>query len=171
MPLPLSVKTVIRSERRSLRLNNVQAAFSLVEVVLAIGVMSFAMMAVLGTLPVGLKSSQQSRVQVASANIARQLQAELQQISFDKDSSDVLNMQTLKDNPFYFTLEGTRTTKPADAYYEASFVVNDISLPGLPIAQNNARNVTVTLAYPLSTAQADRQKTVFALLLARQKTD
>lgn len=146
-------------------------AFSLVEVVLAIGVVSFAMMAMLGTLPVGLKSSQQSRSQVATANIARQLQGELQQLSFSAASADTLTVQNLAGTPFYFTLEGTRTTDVAEAYYEASFAVNGLTLPGLAVDPANARSVTVTLSHPMAAPAENRQETVFALLLAKQKTD
>lgn len=146
-------------------------AFSLVEVVLAIGVVSFAMMAMLGTLPVGLKSSQQSRSQVATANIARQLQGELQQISFNTTSTDTLTVQNLAGTPYYFTLEGTQTTDLADAYYEASFAVGGVNLPGLAVDPTNARSVTVTLTHPVGAPVANRQQTIFALLLAKQKTD
>ena len=145
-------------------------AFSLVEVVLAIGVVSFAMMAVLGTLPVGLKSSRESRGQVATANIARQIQGELQQISFRTDSADTLTVQNLADTPFYFTLEGTRTGAD-QAYYIASFAVADVSLPGLSIDPANARRVTVTVSHPADAAPEDRQESIFSLLLAKQKTD
>jgi uncharacterized protein (TIGR02598 family) len=146
-------------------------AFSLVEVVLAIGVVSFAMMAMLGTLPVGLKSAQESRSQVATANIARQLQGELQQISFNAASSDTLTVQNLAGTPYYFTLEGTRTTDMADAYYEASFSVGGVNLPGLTVDPINARKVTVTLSHPMGTPVANRQTNAFTLLLAKQKTD
>ena len=146
------------------------AGFSLVEVVLAIGVVSFAMMAVLGTLPVGLKSSRESRGQVATANIARQIQGELQQISFRPDSSDSLTVQNLAETPFYFSLEGTRTDA-AGAYYVASFAVSGVTLPGLSIDPANARRVTVTVSHPADAAPAERQESVFSLLLAKQKTD
>jgi uncharacterized protein (TIGR02598 family) len=145
-------------------------AFSLVEVVLAIGVVSFAMMAMLGTLPVGLKSSQQSRGQVATANIARQLQGELQQISFAGASQDTLTVETLADQSLYYSLEGTKTDA-GSAYYVANFAVTNVALPGLSIDPSRARNVTVTLSYPANASEGDRQQSVFSLLLAKQKTD
>lgn len=144
--------------------------FSLVEVVLAIGVVSFAMMAMLGTLPIGLKSSQQSRGQVATANIARQLQGELQQISFRTDSEDTLTIGNLPATPLYYSLDGTRTSQQ-DAYYVASFAVNGVSVPGLAIQPEHARSVTVTLSYPAGVAPQEQQQSIFSLLLAKQKTD
>lgn len=152
----------------STRLAN-KRAFSLVEVVLAIGVVSFSMMAMVGVLPIGLRSAQESNAQVAMANIGRQLQGELQQISFSTDSSDPLNISSLSSSPYYYTLEGLKTTSAADRYYEAKFDVANAKLSGAPFSTANARTVTVTLSYPLSAPEANRQTSVFSLLLAKQK--
>jgi uncharacterized protein (TIGR02598 family) len=160
----------MRIQRSPISKSRSSKAFSLVEVVLAIGVVSFAMMAMLGTLPVGLKSSQQSRGQVATANISRQLQGELQQISFNQGSTDELTVQNLDQSSLYYSLEGTKTDL-AGAYYVASFAVNGVTAPGLPIDPSHARNVKVTLSYPANAAPEDRQQSVFSLLLAKQKTD
>ncbi len=146
-------------------------AFSLIEVVLALGLVSFAMMAVVGTLPVGLRSSQQSRTQIATANIARQIQGELQQISFSSSTSDKFSMANLKDTPFYFSQDGTRLDESTDAYYEAEFGITDITAPGLSVKDTNARSVKVTISYPASVARSNRQEVVYSLLLAKQKND
>lgn len=45
------------------------SGFSLIEVVLAIGIVSFALLAVVGLLPVGMKSTQSAREQIAAANV------------------------------------------------------------------------------------------------------
>jgi uncharacterized protein (TIGR02598 family) len=45
------------------------SGFSLVEVVLALGIASFALLAVVGLLPVGMKSAQDAREQAAAANV------------------------------------------------------------------------------------------------------
>lgn len=148
----------------------VAKAFSLIEVVLALGIVSFAMMAVVGTLPVGLRSSQQSRSQIAAANIARQIQGDLQQISFQNNSSDALTIEKLPDNPFYFSQDGTRSEE-RDAYYVANFTLNQVTAPGLSVNSSNARSVKVSITYPASVAQANRQEVVYSLLLAKQKND
>lgn len=148
-----------------------QRAFSLVEVVLAIGVVSFAMMAMVGVLPVGLRSAQESHSQVAMANIARQLQGELQQISFRSDSTNALTIYSLTNSPLYYTLEGTKTTSSTDGYYLARFDVNNAQVSGSSFSGSNARRVTVTLTYPRSAPEANRQQSVFSLLLAKQKSD
>ena len=45
------------------------SGFSLIEVVLAIGIVSFALLAVVGLLPVGMKSSQNAKEQAAAAYV------------------------------------------------------------------------------------------------------
>lgn len=145
-------------------------AFSLIEVVLALGIVSFAMMAVVGTLPVGLRSSQQSRSQIAAANIARQIQGDLQQISFRSSVADKLTIENLPSNPFYFSQDGTRSEQ-RDAYYVANFTLNDVTAPGLSVNSSNARSVKVSISYPANIAQANRQEVIYSLLLAKQTTD
>lgn len=156
---------------RRVRSNRRTKAFSLVEVVLAIGVVSFAMMAMLGTLPVGLKSVRESRGQVTTANIVRQLQGELQQLSFKADSTDDFSVEKLEDKSFFFSLDGTRMEETAGPYYKASFSVNGVTAPGMTVDPANARSVKVTVSYPMNAAPGDRQESVYSLLLAKQKTD
>lgn len=55
-------------------------AFSLVEVTLALGVSSFCLVALLGLVPVGLKSNQFTREQAAALNVARSLLTDLQNV-------------------------------------------------------------------------------------------
>lgn len=57
-------------------------AFSLVEIVLAIGICSFALLAMLGTLPIGLSSLQDSAARTVSSNIVRGMSAEFRQLDF-----------------------------------------------------------------------------------------
>jgi len=49
--------------------NSASAAFSLIEVTLAIGIVSFALLAVVGLLPVGLRSVKNANEQAAAANV------------------------------------------------------------------------------------------------------
>ncbi len=57
-------------------------AFSLVEVTLAIAVLSFAMLALMGTLPVGLGSLNQSMARTVVSNILRGVSSEVRQSDF-----------------------------------------------------------------------------------------
>jgi len=55
-----------------------KTAFSLVEVTLALGIAAFALVAIFGLLPIGLKSNQTSLEQTAAAAIASGIVADLQ---------------------------------------------------------------------------------------------
>lgn len=65
------------------------AAFSLVEVTLAIGILSFAFVAVFGMLPVGLQTFRDSSDKTVTTRIAQQLLAEVQQTPFNNISGMV----------------------------------------------------------------------------------
>lgn len=56
------------------------AAFSLVEVTLALGVAAFALVAIFGLLPVGLDSDQAATAQSAATNIGTEIVADLHEI-------------------------------------------------------------------------------------------
>ena len=62
------MKTLISSKAR---------AFALIEVSLALGITGFALVAILGLLPVGLDSNRNSAAQTAAANIATQIEGDL----------------------------------------------------------------------------------------------
>ncbi|HSI82913.1 MAG: hypothetical protein ACAI35_11825 [Candidatus Methylacidiphilales bacterium] len=57
------------------KLNSTTVAFSLVEVVLALGIISFSLIAIMGVLAVGLQTSRESSDQIQAANITSLLMA------------------------------------------------------------------------------------------------
>lgn len=65
------------------------AAFSLVEVVLAIGIFSFAILAVVGLLPVGLKSVKNASEEAAAANVVARICSAVR----DASTTDGTNFQ------------------------------------------------------------------------------
>jgi uncharacterized protein (TIGR02598 family) len=152
--------------------------FSLVEVVLAIGVAAFSLLPVVGSLPVGLESVQEAMVQAAKANICRELRGELQQISF-KSGSDVstVRIDSLASVKYFYTREGMMVSgsTSTNAYYEASFAVGDGSYSkqdgDFTFQSVNARNITVVLSYPLYAPSANRKQTTFSLFAAKQKSN
>lgn len=159
------------------RLPRASAGFSLVEVVLSIGVVSFAMLTILGTLPVGIQSVQDSLEQQAKAAISQQIRSVLQQIPFDASQAPDFNIQTLKSTHYYYTREGMETTQ-SGAYYRAEFEVADAEVQGVAGAgdiatflADNAQQVTVTLHYPQDAPPASQKKVVFSLFSARQKNN
>ena len=132
------------------------AAFSLVEITLALGVAAFCLIAVLGMLPVGLKT-QQASVQQTTANsiisqIFTDLRADLRlppgQVSHEDESGFNLhghwaNLYT--PDTLYFTQEGKQTgsvngSPPADAVFRATITYNQLP----PTQTTSLANITVS---------------------------
>lgn len=139
--------------------------FSLVEIVLAIGITSFALIATLGLLPVGLNTLRESSTQTAVANISQYVRGELQQISFNPSTS--FNVQNLNSTTYYFTRDGVKTDANS-GYYLAKFDLTNGSVGGNTFDSTSAQNIKVTLSYPATAAAAARKTVVFSLFAARQ---
>lgn len=90
--------------------------FSLVEVVLALGVMSFALTSMLAILPTGLNIFRESVEASARADILRKLTSELQQTSF----KDVQSTSAMR----YFTDEGLEVTDDANGFFGMTYSVS-----------------------------------------------
>jgi len=149
-----------------------RSAFSLVEVALAVGIVSFAMLGVMGTLSVGLQSVRDSINETAKANIAGHLRGELQHIPFDDEADN--NISDLTGKEYFYSRDGLLTTSTdARAYYKAVFKVSDgivSSSDGASSFQKgSARNVTVTLKFPASASSNDQQTSVFSIFSAKQR--
>jgi len=149
-----------------------RAGFSLVEVVLSIGVVSFALMALVGTLPVGLQTVQDSRLQAAKSNIIQHMRGVLQQISFTTNSTSDLNIENLSQHSIYYTDQGMETTTSTNAYYRASFEVAnaDVGSSGslTSFSADNAKMIRVHLSYPAYLPENKQKTNVFSLFSAKQ---
>lgn len=75
-------------------------AFSLVEVTLAIGIISFGMLAMLGFMPVGLGTMREAMDQTIQAQIVRTVSSEAKLLRFDQIDDFV------DRSPLYFDLDG-----------------------------------------------------------------
>lgn len=139
--------------------------FSLVEVVLAIGITSFALLVTLGLLPVGLNTLHESNMQTAVANISQNIRGELQQISFNQNSS--FNIQDLNSTTYYFTKDGVKCDVTS-GFYQAKFELTNGSVGGMAFDATSAQNIKVTLSYPAAAAASTQKTYVFSLLAARQ---
>jgi uncharacterized protein (TIGR02598 family) len=84
--------------RYPLKINKTtRAAFSLVEVVLALGVVSFAMMGLVGLIPVGLQTSREAINITVESQIVQSLAGDLQLADYSK----------LAGGTFHFDEQGT----------------------------------------------------------------
>jgi len=91
-------------------------AFSLVEVVLAIGLATFALLVIFSLLPAGLKSLQEANRQIVETEIFNSLGAELASTKFKEMDAHLASRFT---RPLYFDNEGLQV----DSADKASFFV------------------------------------------------
>ncbi len=100
------------------------SAFSLVEIIIALGLVTFAVTAMVGLLPVGLTSLNQSMNQTVEAQILRSISSQ----------SVVTEFQKLAINNLYYDIEGQPSTL-ADSYYSVRVTTNAAIYPGSAAAQ------------------------------------
>lgn len=136
--------------------------FSLVEVVIAIGLVSFALLAIVGSLSVGLCTMNAAASQQFEAMIAGRLRSDLQQLSFPA-------IQNLDAKIRYYSHDGREVSLPEDARFAVTLKVVDPVVVGTAVGfETRAREVKATLEFPLSAPPANRQKQVFSILVAAQ---
>ena len=141
------------------------SAFSLIEVTLALGMVSFSMLSIIALLPVGLKTFRDSKVETALGGIQRQLRAEVLSVPFAK-----LIDGTFTAGKMYFSDEGTLLTDGNGAYYEASTALTNTPAPGLAgTATNSVRTLKVTLVSPYGLPSASLKTNSFSIVVANQK--
>lgn len=110
--------------------------FSLVEVVIAIGVIAFAFIPMVGMLPMGLNLSRQAIDTTVQAQIAQELTAEVQQTDFSR-LADL--GATSVANPYYFDDQGNKVSDPNNAIYQAVIAIStNTTLPNSVATQKLA---------------------------------
>jgi uncharacterized protein (TIGR02598 family) len=116
------------------------AAFSLVEVTLALGVAAFALVAVFGLLPLGLNSDQASIEQSAATNIATEIAADLRQAptSVEVALASVSGVTLTTFSPKY-QIDATSTGK--------TFYLDEVGMPSSSSSQARYKAV-ITLIQP-----------------------
>jgi uncharacterized protein (TIGR02598 family) len=155
-------------------------AFSLVEVVLALGVTSFVLMALVGTLPAGVKSVKDSMNDSARANILQEIRAELEEVSFGSSSSASDNIDsTLTAQTNYYSPEGLLLTPtgsgvPTGSYYQATFAPTNAVIPGTGSSPTyfqyeSAQSIAVIISYPVSAPSTSQKEMTNYLFAAKQK--
>jgi uncharacterized protein (TIGR02598 family) len=117
--------------------------FSLVEVLLALGVVTFGMIPVLGLLPTGLNTFRDSMNTTICSQIAQGVANELQQTDFDQLS--------LSAPIRYFDAQGNElppTSKSSAVYHVNLACLKDTTLPGS--AESNPHLATVVVQIALN---------------------
>jgi type II secretory pathway pseudopilin PulG len=136
-----------------MRANSKKSGFSLVEVVLALGIASFALMAVVGLLPVGMKSAQDAREKAAASLIVHSIANVLRNaervpsgsysnsfagraVSFTVGGAS--SIISWDDLDFY----GNRATNSLSARFKARLVITP------PASSNTTGSAIVSVAWP-----------------------
>lgn len=145
-----------------------RSAFSLVETTIALGLVSFCMLALVGVLPVGLTSVHESAAEIGQVSILNYMRAQLQQTS-------LTNIANLKDQSYPFDRQGQLVTNAADGYFSAK--ISSVAAPVMPgmignqdaLLNKSAACVQIDVTYPLAAPVASRLTNSLVLLVAEQK--
>jgi uncharacterized protein (TIGR02598 family) len=117
-----------------------ERGFTLVEVLLALGIVSFAFMALCGMLPVGLKTYRDAMDATCRANIVRVVTSELSQSPYTNIDT------TLMSSTRYFSDQGLEVASADDARFRVKYV-NVLSGTSLFGATNSSlKPVTIEIS-------------------------
>ena len=100
------------SDQTARRGNHFKNAFSLVEVILAIGITMFAGLVIFSLLPAGLSSLQDTGMQIVKTEIFRTIEAELSSTPY----GELENHQKARF-PIYFDNEGLEVSNASNAIF------------------------------------------------------
>lgn len=92
-------------------------AFSLVEVTIAIGIVAFAFVALVGVLPVGLQTFRRAVDASVGAQITQRIINDIQQTDFSLLVKDHTTPFPFPATPRYFNDQGSEVTEPSSAVY------------------------------------------------------
>lgn len=169
-----------------------RSAFSLVEIVLALGLVSFSMLAIFALVAQGHKTSRESRLESVSALLAGKVNSQLR-ASLAWDSTDDIGIYT--DNKTlsqiaaglsvgitnYFDQELNRTNSPTTdsqfamvtevgAVIPSRLIATDTNVTGaiarLPASANTVF-LNIEISYPAQAPAANRSKRHFSSIITR----
>jgi uncharacterized protein (TIGR02598 family) len=123
--------------------------FSLVEVTIALGLATFAVISVMGLLPVGLNTLRQSADDMAISKITQEISSELLLTPFQQLSNYVAN------GPRYFDSMGERT-EGSGAYFRAEMALAASSYPGSSASSTMSNSIQCVRIHIVSRAHAEQ---------------
>ena len=115
-------------------------AFSLVEVALALGIISFGLIAILGLIPKGLGIVKESADEAAALNILSAVSSDIQCVGSNATASASyqIPVQSVNSGKGYFDIDGNwlgnNAIVPSDAVYALSWTIQARSLQSPPAA-------------------------------------
>jgi Tfp pilus assembly protein PilV len=162
-----------------------RAAFSLVEVVIALGIVSFAIVAILGLIPTGLQTSHSSQDETRASQMAQGILATLaaQNIMLSKSGrpkldaqnhqqlngavklplvSSTINLGAPGSYPLYATNDGQVSDATTGAVYA---ITVGVSSAPTNFDSTYAKTVTVTVAWPSNAAPTNQTRRDFVRVI------
>lgn len=133
-------------------------AFSLVEVAMALGIFAFAVMGLIGLIPVALTTHKEAKVSTVLSQIQQRLAAELMLT----DGSKIANLSGVQRN---FDVEGREITSGAIAY-SSKIILTSATLPGGTASASLQRAILIAVPNPAGTNISSTTATA-ALLVAK----
>lgn len=118
-------------------------AFSLVEVAMALGIFAFAIMGLIGLLPVALSTHKEAKVSTVLSQIQQRLAAEL----VLTDGARIANLSGVQRN---FDVEGREITV-GNIAYSAKIILTSATLPGGAVSASLQRAVLIAVPNPAGT--------------------
>ncbi len=170
--------------RRTACIQSGKKAFSLVEVVLALGVVGFSVVAIFSLFPVGLKSALESRRETRAAYLAEQIISDLRSTPFDAATLLYRKSDGQLDALTPFSLASTTTLvlgcdgtenivkTLSSAIYTSG--INDSAVEYLvqvkvePAAFSNLAKVSVEISAPAAAPLAGRSRYGFFTTIGRR---
>jgi len=129
----------VSSLRRSVRVRKKQAGFSLIEIALALGVVSFAFVSILSLVPLGM-SMFHSAVDISvGTQISQRVVNDLQQADF---GTLVNSSQPIR----YFDEQGQEVSSTVGIYQVNIQVQPSLALPGASTANSNMAHILIQIA-------------------------
>lgn len=143
-------------------ISRASSAFTLIETVLAIGIVSFAFVALMGLLPCGLQVFRKAMDTTLEGQMVQHLVGQLSQTPYD-------DLTQLQGQDFWFDEAGGPVTESSAGIYSASLSLN--AQPALPgsasYANGGLTGVTITLKRKNETAPASASKTFVTYIAAK----
>jgi len=148
-------------------------AFSLVEVVLALGITTLTLVSVLGLMTQGLKSGRESEDETMAASFCQEIIRRLQTKPYDVALNDDATLEDnfplpalggISSNTHFLNAVNVLTTDPGKAVKQVRIDVNPVlpmpsASPVTPPGQDVLAQVTITVSWPVL-APANEQQSV-----------
>jgi uncharacterized protein (TIGR02598 family) len=146
-------------------------AFSLVEVVLALGVMAVSVVAILGVLPAGLRSSHSAQDETRAAQMAQAVLASIASgasVNFMSVTvpgmTGTLNLTNSETKPLYADNNGVFKSTAGGAIYVINIITNNAPTG---FDSGYANEVKVQVAWPSTAAVQNQTKREYVRIISK----